>query len=403
VPVADTFSRQPQLLGRSMRDHDRQVIGFPTAEVAAAADLAAVIGYIVEVAPAPFQAAAIAIKLALVLVSRNRLSGMAGGGVPLMVLIGAACISTMFSHYYVLEGLGQYVLIALNVSSTLILLRPTNFNRYTRALGVLSSGINVLFVIMALAGQIPDHFGRMLYFGGAHPNLGSEIAAIGVISLCMTFSLRPTHVVALSIPNLVACFLMQGRTGMLAIVFAVLIRLYLSVRGRGMNYLLGLVTLLLIVVPIGALLGGRTIRADISEVLLLEDSHRGVGTGFVGRDGRWKGGIDMFLSSPLTGGGPDVFRSEAMLSPHNWFMYGIGELGALFLLVLFFMIRCVVRAYRYNSAHVLVLSPVLLMMMLNDRFMNLNAYPTLMYVFLFALASWRVVLPNRSSLRRPEV
>jgi hypothetical protein len=58
------------------------------------------------------------------------------------------------------------------------------------------------------------------------------------------------------------------------------------------------------------------------------------------------------------------------------------------------MIRCVVRAYRYNSAYVLVLSPVLLLMMLNDRFMNLNAYPTLMYVFLFALASWRIVLPT---------
>jgi hypothetical protein len=371
-----------------MRNQNRQVIGFPTAEVAAATDLAAVIGYIVDVAPAPFQAAAIAVKIALVLVSRNRLSGMIGGAVPLMVLIGAAGISTIFSHYYVLQGLGQYVLVALNVSSTLILLRATNFHRYTRALGILSSGINVLFGMMALAGHIPDHF------GGSHPNLGSEIAAIGVISLCMTFSLKPAHVVALSIPNLVACFLMQGRTGLLVIVFAVLIRLYLSVRGRGMNYVLGLVTLLLIMVPIGTLLGGRAIRADVSEVLLLEDSHRGIGTGFVGRDGRWKGGIDMFLSSPLTGGGPDVFRSEAMLSPHNWFMYGIGELGALFLLVLFFMIRCVVRAYRYNSAYVLVLSPVLLLMMLNDRFMNLNAYPTLMYVFLFALASWRIVLPT---------
>lgn len=379
---------------------DRQTVAFPTPEVVALADLAAVAGYMVGVSPAPFQAVAIAVKLALVLVSRNRVSGLAGGGVPLVVLVGTAAISALFSRYDVLGGLGQYVLVSVNVAATLVVLRPTSFNRYVRALGILTSAISVIYMLMAGAGMIANSYGRLLYFGGAHPNLGSEIAAIGVIALCLTFSLTPLRVVVLSVPNLLSALLMQGRAGMLVIVAAVAIRLYVSTRRRGMGYLVGAVMLLLVATPVAVLLGGESVRADVSRALLLDDSYRGVGTGLVGRDNRWAGGINMFFAAPLTGGGPDVFRSREMLTPHNWFLYGVGELGSLFLLVLFFFARAVVAAYRNNRAHVLILSPVLLLMMLNDRFMNLNAYPALMYVFLFALASWPVVLPTRPRRRR---
>ncbi|HEU4959248.1 MAG TPA: hypothetical protein VFT56_02470, partial [Sphingomonas sp.] len=69
------------------------------------------------------------------------------------------------------------------------------------------------------------------------------------------------------------------------------------------------------------------IEEQMTEILLLDNAYRGVGTHLVGREGRWSNAVDMFKQSPLFGAGA-VFKTGEVASPHNFWLYAFVEFGA---------------------------------------------------------------------------
>src|SRR5690606_8421634 len=70
---------------------------------------------------------------------------------------------------------------------------------------------------------------------------------------------------------------------------------------------------------------------NLNSALMLDDEHRGIGTGFVGRDERWLGAWRLFLDAPLMGNGADVFADRGMHGAHSFPLYALacyGTLGA---------------------------------------------------------------------------
>ena len=98
----------------------------------------------------------------------------------------------------------------------------------------------------------------------------------------------------------------------------------------------------------------------------------------------------MFFDHPATGGGPGVFETLDIDTPHNYYLYALSELGLLSLLFLVIVLRASYRSFRLNPQHTALLAPILILTLFNDRFMNFNPYPLCLYVFLFGLSNMRL-------------
>lgn len=73
-----------------------------------------------------------------------------------------------------------------------------------------------------------------------------------------------------------------------------------------------------------------------------------------------------------------------ILQPHNWFLYPVALFGLSGYLVIAGMIHAQISVVRKDFSELVRIVPILIMMMLNDRFMNLNINPLGIYVYLFA-------------------
>jgi hypothetical protein len=138
----------------------------------------------------------------------------------------------------------------------------------------------------------------------------------------------------------------------------------------------------------------ETTFSYLNSILLLNDEHRGVDTGFVGRDELWGGAWDAFLQSPLVGNGAG-FEERLDVNPHNFFLYGLALFGFLSLFVFGVIIYLYFDMFKKDISWFSVLILTSIMFVFNDRFFNLNPYPFLLYVALFAHAQEP---PNRGSM-----
>ncbi len=117
--------------------------------------------------------------------------------------------------------IAQNVAFLASLALTL-LLTVEEIPAYLRWQSRLIAASSAIYLLMWLDGQIASEWGRPWYFNHLQPNLGTEIAAMGV--LCGVLSLRYKEFLIVSAAPLVAAFVMQGRSAIVAIVLAIALR-----------------------------------------------------------------------------------------------------------------------------------------------------------------------------------
>ncbi len=120
---------------------------------------------------------------------------------------------------------------------------------------------------------------------------------------------------------------------------------------------------------------------------MFDDVHRGSDTGFVGRADRWYFAWHAFLERPLTGRGLGSYAALDLDSLAQFLSLRPREMGLLSVPLFLMIIAMGLKAYRLHGWKVVSLVPVGVLMVMNDRFMNLNPYPFLLWVLLFALST----------------
>ncbi|TBW09312.1 hypothetical protein E0E52_07750 [Azotobacter chroococcum] len=283
----------------------------------------------------------------------------------------------------------------LGLSSTLCLINEGNIKSYLEGFlrgGLLAATIYIYFISQ---GRIIDTFGRFSYFAETHPNLGSEIFA-GTLIATALFSTTKRTIFLASILIYATSF-MQGRAAMLSIIAAVVLRIACDILQKGMKrslekniYIISFVLIIPALVFYSVELFSR-----ISEAFLLDDSYRGAGSGFVGRDTRWLNGFYAYLENPFFGCGFDCFDELLNPSAHNFFINGLAILGSFAIYIYAYLLKCT-----YNTPtelNTLPLLSFLILMTFNDRFMSLNPYPFILYVVLMTLPrKTKTYSPNKA-------
>ena len=362
----------------------------------AGADVAAILAYMFGFAPATAQAAALVVKIALVAVAGDiSQSILARRFVPFMTIALACIVSLIFANDLEVWPLLQSAGFTAHLALSLLILRAKSVRRYAKFVSFFIAASALVYVLAVAAGQVPDKWGRLLYFHGAHPNVGAEIAAIGVIAAAIAFRMRMFLLVAAA--PVLSAFLMKGRATIIAVslVFAlkalfVLLETARSQRRRSQ---------LLFAFPL-ALLAGGLLLPLILDAMMITDANRGAASGFVGRAERWELGMAVFRENPLTGVGIGSFVALDRDSPHNFFIYGLAEMGLLFGLVMGTLIFLFAKGVAINRWQALYVAPVTVLMLFNDRFLNLNPYPFVVLVLLFGIslqpyAGRQLVLPSK--------
>jgi O-antigen ligase len=244
------------------------------------------------------------------------------------------------------------------------------------------------FLAMWASGKLEAEWGRWFYLGGAHPNLGGEIVFAGAVAAALRLPARSWFLWIYLILAIWVVTLLQSRAALIAIAIVGTVTLY---NGFLSGFLSGFGVALRAISITSVILGALVLflvshGSDFFvSVLQLDDEYRGIGTGFVGRDERWEFAWNTFLASPLFGVGFGYFRDAARsdLTPHNFVMHMLGEMGALSLVC---VVSLVYGAYKLTVANrnaALICASAIVLTVFNDRFINLNPYPFILYVILF--------------------
>jgi len=282
-----------------------------------------------------------------------------------------------------------------HVFITLTIIRRDNLYKY------ILTCVSVLFVstlaylIAVKTGQVVNTFGRYSYFNGSHPNLGSEIIAMSVVLAACVLS-WPSFI-ALCIPSLYAIYLMQGRAALLVALITILSKLFFDQRRNKARLI---VVSVVIFTGLAVLLYvSDTAYNYVDSIFLLHHKYRGLNTGFTGRDQLWSVAWNYFLASPIIGNGAGFF-DRYKVEVHNFFLFGLSEFGILSLVIYGTIFFLFYDLYRTNRSWFYSFIGIPVFWMFNDRFFNINPYPFLLYIVLFAHAN---TYRARATTAAPEV
>lgn len=229
-----------------------------------------------------------------------------------------------------------------------------------------------LYFTFFYTGKIEDSFGRYLFFGGTHPNLGGEIFAAGALSLAL---LRPNYCIAiLFLIFFIASYLLQARAAMVTIILLTLNYLFSSLRNSNFfsRFLIASIVAILVLLT--------SFHTD--EIFGISSQYRGMDSGLSGRDDLYKIAWKGFLDKPFQGLGYGFFDGERLPYVHNFFLQGLAEMGMYFVFIvayLGYLLYCVLKKNLYLGSCILCLIPLIT---LNARFFNLNPFPFLVYLIL---------------------
>ncbi|WP_413432840.1 O-antigen ligase family protein [Crateriforma spongiae] len=296
-----------------------------------------------------------------------------------------------------LAGYIKYAAVLINLAGLLVVVERKYLTCYLNTYFLISVGFAVLHLGMILLGQIPDHYGRFTYFGGAHPNLGGEIYCV-VIAFGAIACVNSRLFFFVSAVVLGCVFLMQARAALLVTISIVFLRAMLSLVPRIDARNVVAFSVILCSVSLLVLVEGSVVELFLDKAMLSNDVHRGMGTGFVGREERWRDAFEVFSSSPFTGVGLSYYdRSSERESPHNAILYGLALHGIFSLFFWGFLARSAYVAYNAKPEAVLILAPLVLLLLFNDRFLNLNPYPLLVYFAITKLSMNNICQQCRNS------
>lgn len=347
------------------------------------------LAYALGLEPAVLQATGLALKIGVLLMHpqphlSNATVSLLGLGT---ALLSVSLLVEAGDDFAAIEYL-RYGAVFATLALMLVIVPATQFSVYGATFFLTSVGCAALHLALVAAGSIPDHFGRSLYLGGNHPNLGGEIYAVA--TLLGALSLRRGAFLAGAAVLFAGLYVMQSRAAELVVLGTVLIKLFLE---RG-----GMISARSTIVGCGVLLAaaflllleGSVPRLFLTRILLVDDTFRGIGTGLVGRDQRWQLAWGVFAAHPFLGAGISHFQREGLPMPHNAFLYGLALHGVLSLAFWAFFGAQMRAVLRRSATAFVYLLPPLLLLVLNDRFVNMNTYPLIYYFAVIKLAERRL-------------
>lgn len=275
----------------------------------------------------------------------------------------------------------------------------TNLDTQTllRHLALLLTPLVILAILASL--QSGGVIGRQSPFG-IHPNWWGELGF--ALTAC---ALALPHWKARVLPLAVAVllfFLVQSRGALLAAVGSIGVYVMLTTKWKHQFNSLRLAVVLTLIVVTGAGLFAyqyRAIQVWIflrNDVLLWDDSYRGIDSGLTGRLAGWREGFDVFMAHPVLGQGIDTLSNV-----HNGFLRLAGEGGLALLLVMGLLVgvglRDALKARNHLTASIIL--GYLIYAMTYPRMLNMNLAAVVFYLSLFA-GKRRYPVPAQSIQRR---
>lgn len=346
-------------------------------------DVISAAAYVVNISPVVAHASTLVLKIFLLALTIRRIysSAFFSSAWKVIFLYSAIIMSSILYYPPSLDFFAQYSFFMIHLTVSLLILRPELWIYYMKGVAVVLGGLNFLFIVEAFAGLIPTEWDRYTYFGGGAANLGAEIGAVGVVAALV--SLRTIPAIAATIIAFYAVMLMQGRAALLVIIGSSSLRIALSIWSRCRRSGLGRSGFIVGLLFCAAASSGLVIDV-MTKLMLINDSDRGAGTDFVGRGERWALAYKKFLENPIIGAGLGWYDRLVESSPHNFYLYGLSQFGMLSICIYMPLAVCAYRGWRANKNAFLIISPLLILTIFNDRFMNLNAYPFVMFVVLLS-------------------
>lgn len=300
----------------------------------------------------------------------------------------AVVLSSFANDTELIDAL-QPLTVVVSITVSLAIIRH-DLAGYAR--GMAFSGVLMCAGYMAslAAGAIEAVGDRYKFFAGSHPNLGGEL--ISTTLVMSAFALRPRTFLPLAAASLYCTFMLQSRTATIAIILSVACYLLLRAARRfgqrttawaaGGGFLL--IGALALSLGEGPASEGPLADFLYDSVFLVEDQYRGGASGFSGRDQHWQDTLRVIADQPILGTGPGYAPRVGSLQPHNWVLYAISQYGVPGWGLVGLFLGASVAAVRRDPRRLLVLVPLFVPWLLNDRFLNFNAYPFVLYVVVFA-------------------
>jgi O-antigen ligase len=298
------------------------------------------------------------------------------------------------------SSLLSVVPFALSLSLTLALVCEKTYRAYFSAFAFSVFLSIMLYLGQWATGRVLSENGRWLYLGGRSPNLGGEIIFSGVLAAAISINLRSLYFFAYAVLASASVLLLQSRASLLAIVTIGLSASYFTLLKKFDPTMRIIVASSVLVALVGLFLLFGSSSNSLNQILLLNDEYRGLGTGFVGREERWDFAIETFLQYPLSGVGFGYFREEAIsdLSPHSFWLHMLAEMGLLSIISFYALAKAAYELFKFNRKIFVFCCSTLVLTIFNDRFINMNPYPFLLYVILFlGEGAWSKFL-SRSSV-----
>jgi hypothetical protein len=348
--------------------------------MAAVIDSLAPIPYLLALDPTTIQAPAILAKVLLVAVFWRQPTQSARRAIFVwsvaIITLTAGLVDAAFGMFSWLP-LVRYSVFLVSALATLALIHPNTYRTYVAFLVPIPL-LGALFHLgMTFAGAVPQQYGRYLYFWGAHPNLGGEIAAVASMAAALSLRLRrylPTAALLLA-----DCLLLQARAAIVTVTVGILVRLVWADK----RVAVPLIGLLVSAIGVATVSGFEPLQGAVA-VLQLDDPFRGAGSGFAGRDIRWDYALQLFASNPLLGSGLSLFDGVSAPDPHNAFLYGLASHGLLSMTFWFAIAVGLLGIARQSLNDFLILASGAVLLIFNDRFINLNVYPFAYYIMIIA-------------------
>jgi len=309
-------------------------------------------------------------------ISLSRIATLSALGLTAIILISSVPNGSQAADYVRIFGFLAHVFV------TLAIVRRDNLATYLKACVGTLFLTTLIYLVAAKTGHIDTTVGRYSYFHHSHPNLGSEIIAMSIVLAACVLDWPALLIVTL--PSLYAIYLMEGRAALVVALVAVGARLIYDEwhdKKRLALILGGLVS-----VGVAALLVSNKAASVLNSIFLIHDKYRGIGSGFVGRDQLWSVAWHWFMASPIIGNGAGFF-DRYNVEVHNFFLFGLSEFGLLSLIIYATIFYLCYELYRTNKKWFFCFLGIPVFWMFNDRFFNINPYPFLFYVVLFANAN----------------
>lgn len=287
--------------------------------------------------------------------------------------------ASVFQGTTSLEGVIQPVGTLISLALTIVVLSDQNLTAYMKAFGFSCFLSCLTFLFQLNVGEaVWTQSGRYTFIYGTQPNLGGEILFTGFIAFCIG-RLNTKLILATFVLFFFAIDLLQSRAAMLSMLIAAFVYVYVEkIRRFAPINRVAIISILALIVTAYCVFNMET----LSDLFKLEDEYRGVGTGFVGREERWESAWNAFLQFPLFGVGFGYFKAD-IPSPHSMWLGMLSMMGLMSFFIVKAMLQNSWRIYSANKTAFLFLLSFLPMTIFNDRFLNLNPYPFLLFILLF--------------------